>query len=422
MIKAVALADCNSFYASCEKIFNPAIADKPVVVLSNNDGIVVALSSEAKAIGIERGSPLFKIKELVKKYDVQVFSSNYALYGDISRRVFDLLGDYAPEIEVYSIDEAFMNFTDVNRDLGDYCRRVRKRINRCIGIPMSIGVAKTKTLAKLASKIAKKDPALKGVLDISKIDNLDNFLKTFPIGDVWGIGYRYATKLKSYGICTAYDFTLANENWVKKNMTVMGLRTLLELRGTPCIQIDDAIPDKKSIVSSRSFGRYITTKDEIIEAVASYATKAMEKLRKQKSATSLLYVFLRTNPFKNAQQYHNGVQINLPIPTDSTAEIINYAEAGVNQIFRDGYEYQKAGIMLSGIIPYNASQFALFDTEDREKMKKISITIDEINKKMGHNTLYYAVTGINKKWDMRREHQSPHYTTRWEDIPIVHAK
>jgi len=422
MIKAVGIVDCNSFYASCEKIFRPELADKPVVVLSNNDGIVIALSQEAKKCGIKRGSPLFKIKDLVKRYNVQVFSSNYALYGDISQRVFSLVDSIVPDMEIYSIDEAFINFTNVNLDLAQFCRNLRMKIHKGVGIPTSIGIAKTKTLSKIANKIAKNDASLRGVCDISNMADISSILKRVPVDDIWGVGWKHSERLRKSGIETAYDFSRANEKWVKKHMTVQGLRTLYELQGKPCIDLSTAVPAKQSILSSRSFGRIIRSKEEILEAVASYTARAAEKMRKQSSAANLLYVFLRTNPFNQTRQYHNGVQIPLPVPTSATSELLSYAAAGVEQIYREGFDYQKAGIMLSGLVPCNLDQFAMFDPEDRQKLKTVTVVMDEINKKMGRNTLFYAAAGVKKPWDMRREFESPHYTTRWKDLPGVKAE
>ncbi len=422
MIKAVGIIDCNSFYASCEKIFRPELATKPVVVLSNNDGIVIALSQEAKDVGIKRGSPLFQIKNIIKRYNVQVFSSNYSLYGDISQRVFSLVDSIVPDMEIYSIDEAFINFTDVNLDLGAFCRNLRMKIDKGVGIPTSIGIAKTKTLAKIANKIAKKDFSLRGVCDISKMDDISSVLKRVPVGDIWGVGWKHSERLRKSGIETAYDFTQANEKWVKKNMTVQGLRTLYELQGKPCIDISQAEPPKQSILSSRSFGRVIRSKEEILEAVATYVTRAADKMRMQSSAANLLYVFLRTSPFSQTRQYHNGVQIPLPVPTSATSELLAYATAGVEQIYREGFDYQKAGILLSGLVPCNLDQFSLFDPEDRQKLKKVTLAVDEINKKMGRNTVFYAAAGVKKPWEMRREFESPHYTTRWKDLPDVKAE
>lgn len=418
---AIALVDCNNFYASCERVFNPKLQGKPVVVLSNNDGVIVAASNEAKKLGLA-WQPYFKVRDIIEKYDVQVFSSNYALYGDMSHRVMTVLERFTPDVEVYSIDEAFLSFAGFDESkLTEYCRKIKETVARWTGIPVSIGIARTKTLAKLANKRAKKNPSYGGVLNL--IDNHDfvHHLKETDVSDVWGVGKQYTNLLYRNGIKTAYDLSRANHKWIKKHMTVMGLRTVYELNGIPCISMEYEPPSKKAIVSSRSFGKPVTQIEDIKEAVSTYTSRAAVKMRLQKSAAKLLTVFLRTNPFKDTPQYHNGCLVELPVPTDSTSELISYAMKAVEQIFKAGYEYNKASVMLTGFVPYDRSQLSLFDTENRIKMAKITEIMDKINKEMGADVLFYASCGIERQWQMHRDMKSPHYTTKWEDLPNVNA-
>ncbi len=419
----VALVDCNNFYASCERVFNPKLVGKPIVVLSNNDGMIIARSQEAKDLGIAMGEPLFKIKDKILKHNVAVFSSNYALYGDMSERVMTILENFSPEVEIYSIDEAFLNLKGFERyDLTKYGKQIRDTIRQWIGLPVSVGIAETKTLAKLANRLAKKSKKADGVLNLYKSKFVEQALKATDVEDVWGIGRQYSKLLKNLGINTAYELSLANDNWVKKKMTVMGLRTVMELRGTKCIELENTIPAKKAIVSSRSFGTLTDSYEDVKEAVANYVTRAAEKLRNQKSAANVLSVFLRTNPFKTElPQYHNGVMIELPLPTDSTSELLVYAHQGLKQIFKENYKYQKAGVMLTGIIPYDRAQYAMFDSVNRNKMKKITDLIDKINEVYGRDTVFYASLGIKRTWQMKREMKSPHYTTNWKELPVVNA-
>ncbi len=419
----VALVDCNNFYASCERVFNPQVAHKPVVVLSNNDGMVIARSQEAKDIGIKMGMPYFEARPLAKKYDLQIFSSNYALYGDMSNRVMTTLEQFSPNVEIYSIDEAFMNFEGFERkNLEEYCRLIRRTVIKWTGIPVSIGLAPTKTLAKVANKHAKKHKKFEGVLSFLNNPEVDSWLEATDVADIWGIGHQYTKLLNRHGIYNAYELSKANDKWVKKHMTVMGLRTVLELRGIPCITMEYDIPAKKAIVSSRSFGHGVKSKNDVSEAVASYTTRAAEKMRLQKSACRSLTVFLRTNPYKDdLPQYHNGCLVELPVPANSTPELLHYAQRGVNQIYREGYEYHKVGVMLTDFVPFDSSQISMFDTKDRLRMARITELVDKVNNVMGKGTLMYAAEGIKKEWAMKRNMKSPHYTTQWQDLPVVSA-
>lgn len=417
-----ALVDCNNFYASCERVFDPRLKSRPIVVLSNNDGIIVARSNEAKALKIGMGDPLFKVQDIVDKHNVAVFSSNYSLYGDMSHRVMTTLEQFSPNVEIYSIDEAFIQLDGFSRmDLTNYCRKIRKIVKTWTGIPVSIGVAETKTLAKIANRRAKKMPTSGGVINLINNPDTDEYLKATDVSDVWGVGRQYSKKLYARNIKTAYDLKNASDKWIKKNMTIMGLRTVYELRGTSCIELESSPSPKKSIVSSRSFGRKVKDIDDIKEAVALFVSRAAEKMRRQKSAARLLTVFLRTNPYKDTPQYHNGVLVQLPVPTDSTSELIEWAMKGTDQIYRTGYIYQKVGVMLSEFHHVDHTQMSMFETADRQKMAKITSMIDKINRNMGSGTINYAATGVRRSWNMKRELKSPHYTTSWSSLPIVKA-
>lgn len=424
-MKIIGLADCNSFYASCEKVFCPQIADKPVVVLSNNDGIVVAMSPEAKSIGIKRGTPYFKIKSIISQNDIQVFSSNYALYADLSRRVFNIIDEMVPDIEIYSIDEVFIDFGNFTGDFEKLSLKIRNTVLHNTGIPISIGIGSTKTLAKVANRIAKKYKKFNGVFDLTSpkhVNSMKKILQTIDVEDVWGVGRKNSIKLKNKNILNAYELSIADEKLIKKMLTITGLRTQYELQGTPCIKIENSPLSKKTIVTSRSFGQNVTTKEALISVVALYTTRAAEKLRKQKSLASILYVFLRTNPFSKTPQYHNGIQINLPNPSNITNELINYATKGLDEIYKDGYQYKKAGIMLSGIEKYNKSQYILFEDKNREKMQAVTYLLDDINNKNGRDTIFFGTVKSNTATVMKRELKSPHYTTNWKEIPEVFAK
>jgi len=422
MPNPVAIVDCNNFYASCERVFNPKLKERPIVVLSNNDGMIIARSNEAKTLGIPMGSPLFKIEKIVQKYNVQVFSSNYTLYGDMSQRVMSTLEQFSPDIEIYSIDEAFINLQGFSHlEISDYAQEIRHTVKQWTGIPVSIGIATTKTLAKIANRYAKKHLEQNGVLNLYKIsqDKIDKYLEQTNVEDVWGIGRQYAKLLYKHGISNALQLKNANDKWIKKKMSVMGLRTVLELRDIPCINYDYMPPPKKSIVSSRSFGRTVEDIEQIKEAIALFTSRAAEKLRQQHSAANLLSVFIRTNPFKKTAQYHNGVLVTLPVATDITSELIEYAMKGVEQIYRPGFLYYKVGVMLSDIVPKDSTQFSLFDRANRTKMAILTETMDKINMQYGSGTLFYARLGTRHPWRTRADKKSPHFTTDWNSLPEV---
>ncbi|HEY8344157.1 MAG TPA: Y-family DNA polymerase [Bacillota bacterium] len=417
-----ALVDCNNFYVSCERVFRPDLNDRPVVVLSNNDGCIIARSNEAKALGIKMGEPAFKIADFLRQNRVAVFSSNYALYGDLSHRVMSTLDRFTPELEIYSIDEAFLNLSGLPVDLEEYAREIRATVLKYIGIPVSVGVGPTKVLAKVANHYAKKVPANQGIYVLDSPAKIDEALKLFAIDEVWGIGRQYSKLLKSQGIETAWDFIQLQDGWVKKRITVVGLRVKKELEGVSCLEMELVPSAKKAICTSRSFGESQTEVEPLREAVATYAARCAEKLRRQHSCAGMLMVFIHTNGFKrNEPQYERNFVCKLPAPTSSTMELIRYALYALEAIYRKGYRYKKAGVLALDIVPENQVQGALFDRVDRAKHAAVMKTLDVINSKYGRDTLKIAAQGIgkNKKWKLRQEKLSPSYTTKWDDIITV---
>lgn len=419
-----ALVDCNNFYVSCERIFNPKLENKPVIVLSNNDGCCVARSNEAKKLGIKMGEPFFKVKELVAKNNIQVFSSNYELYGDVSNRVVQTLFTFTPDIEVYSIDEAFLNLK--NLDIPDYYSKgleIRERILKWVGVPVSVGIAPSKTLCKIANEIVKKNKDYKGVMSLinKSEEEIDEVLKQIDVCDVWGIGRQYSKKLYEEKINTAYDFKYSNPKFIQKIMTINGLRTQEELKGISCIPIMQEIPDKKGICSSRSFGKYVTNFEEIREAVSSYTTTASEKLRNQNSKCYKITVFIRTNPFrKNDKQYANSKSYNFLESTSYTPDLIKAATYLLKQIYKEGYQYQKAGVFLTEIVPEEESQKTLFNMDlfqyKSPKKDFLIRKVDEINSNLGNNSIIFASSGIKKEWKMKTEKRSPRFTTNFNEL------
>ena len=417
-----ALVDCNNFYASCERVFDPKLEGKPVVVLSNNDGCVVARSDEAKAMGIGMGVPEFQIRRLLRAHDVQVFSSNYALYGDMSRRVMDTLAQFTPNLEVYSIDEAFLSLSGfASRNLTEYGRMIRATVKRWTGIPVSVGIGETKTLAKIAGRVAKRSKEAAGVCDLTAGRDRDALLAGTAVADVWGVGPASARLLTRYGITTALALRDADERWIGRQMGVVGRRLVVELRGIACLALEDCPPPKQGITVSRSFGRPVTSLADMREAVAFYTGRAAEKLRAERLAVNVVTVFLMTNPFKDEPQYSNAATVTLPVATDSTAVLLRYALPGVERIFREGYRYKKAGVMLTALVPANQVQGNLFDRQDRERSSRLMRALDRLNDHMGAGTLRYAAEGFTKRWRARFERRSPAYTTNWRDLPVVRA-
>lgn len=403
--------DCNNFYASCERVFNPSLNGKPVVVLSNNDGCVIARSNEAKALGVPMGAPAYQIRELVEKHGVAVFSSNYTLYGDMSARVMSILSSLAPEIEVYSIDEAFVNLDGIT-DYQSLGRIIVNKVYKDTGIPVSLGIAPTRTLAKMANKFAKKYPAYQRVCCIDTEEKREKALRLFAIGDVWGIGRRQAAKLEKEGVKTACDFTQLPNSWVRKYMTVVGERTWKELRGIPCIT--ENITPRKQICTSRSFGQMIENIEQMDEAVSTFASICAKKLREQNGYAVSLLVFIQTNRFRDdLPQYWKSVSVNLPVPTDDTQEIVHYALTGLRSIFLKGYHYKKAGVIITEIT-YNI-QRNLFDMIDRDKRNRLMNAVDSINGMHG-KSVQLAIQGNGTSWKLKQEQLSKHYTTDLGEI------
>lgn len=414
-----ALIDCNNFYASCERLFNPKFAHRPLIVLSNNDGCVIARSNEAKAIGIKMGQPAFEINDIIERENVAVMSSNYALYGDISARVINTIRSLVDEVEVYSIDEAFVDLTSYRYfDLQDLGKQLKSRVFQWVGIPVSVGIAPTKTLSKIANHIAKKQPQYNGVCILKTEEDILQALKLFPIEEVWGVGRRIAKHLQNFGVMNAYDFSKLNEPWVRKNFTVTGVRMLKELNGISCIPLNQLIAPKKNICTSRSFGQMVKEYSVLAEAVSNYAARCSEKLRKQHSCCNMLLVFVNTNPFRSdLKQYYRHIFVSLPVASSSTPELIHYALLGLKSIFKEGYSYKKAGVIVSEIIPDNQVQQNLFDTVDRGRYANLMATVDSLNSKMGRDTVKSLAQGLgNRKWKLRQEKLSPSYTSRWDDI------
>ncbi len=415
------LIDCNNFYASCERVFNPSLNGKPIVVLSNNDGCVIARSNEAKALGIPMGEPAYKLKELFEKGQVHIFSSNYVLYGDMSQRVMSILASMVPDMEVYSIDEAFLMLDGIPEP-EKFGRKLVKTVKQGTGIPVSLGMASTKTLAKVANKFAKKYPAYKNVCIIQTDEQREKALKLLPVGDVWGIGRRITKKLNYYDIKTAWDFTQRNKSWVRAQLGVTGERTWHELRGTSCLEMEQTATNK-TICTSRSFGERLSDINSISEAVCNFAASCGEKLRKQHSYANSLMVLLQTNPFDTSRpQYYVQEMVQLPAPTNDSAELVHYARLVLERIFREGYHFKKAGVIVMDIVPERPLQTCLFDNRDREKFAKVMETMDKINARYGRQHLRIGSQGFDRKWKLKNEKLSPCYTTSLNSIIEVSAK
>lgn len=416
------LCDCNNFFVSCERVFNPSLENRPVVVLSNNDGCVVSRSNEAKAIGIKMGQPLYQIRDLVKRENVSVHSANYHLYGDMSHRVMSILKKNVEHIEVYSIDEAFLYLNNYpTEQLKLFGERLAHTIRKGTGIPVSIGISPTKTLAKIASKLCKKYPKLNSACLMYHNKDIEKVLSTYPVGDVWGIGRRHSKMLESCHIHTAAQFCALSEEWIHNRMNINGVRTWYELQGTPCIEFNHQIADKQSISVSRSFSKELYTLQELHETISTFAALAAEKLRRQHSVAQQLQVYILTNRHRNDQpQHYEGATAHFITPTDSTLEITKAAIELLQKIYRSGFGYKKSGISLSEITPNNAVQGELFDTIDRPKHKKLMEAIDRINATQGPQAVKIVSQGSITD-HTNREYLSPQYTTSWDDIIIVNV-
>ena len=415
-----ALADCNNFFVSCERVFRPDLNGKPVVVLSSNDGCAIARSNEAKRLGIKMGAPLFQIRDIVTKHDVTVFSGNMQLYADFSRRVRMVLREYAPSIEVYSIDEAFLDLRGVdNRDFDDFAKALSARCQRLTGIPISVGVAPTKTLAKIAAELCKSYPKLRGGCYMHRKEDIEKVLRKTPIEDVWGIGRRSAPRLISRGITTAYDFSQLPRDWVQRNMGITGVRTWQELNGIPAIGFEAMQDAKHSICNSRSFAKEMYDFAELSEQVAKFAVTTAEKLRNQGSVCKRITVFAATNRFHSEElQQYGHITLAFVEPTDSTIDIVRLAREALGEIYVRGVGYKKAGVIAMDIIPRSALHISMFSAEDNERHHRLMQAIDTINKSAGREAVTLASVGDNEV-RTRSDYRSPRYTTCWDEIPIV---
>lgn len=425
---AIALIDGNNFYVSCERVFQPELEGKPVVVLSNNDGCVVARSQEVRALGVPMGAPWFKVKDLARQHGIIARSSNYTLYADMSQRMHTVIGQFAPEQEIYSIDETFLNLTGFNRDLIDYGLQIRKRVRQWTGIPVCVGIGSAKTLAKLANHSAKKQlipDMANGVVNFNQMSGpeLNALFGRIDVAEVWGVGRKLQERLYAMHIRTVQELRDCAVSRIKKEFNVVLARTVAELNGESCLALEDVAPPKQQIVSSRSFGQPVYLLHDLNEAIVSYTSRATEKLRKQAHVAGALQVFVRTNPFKpDEPQYNNAVTVKLLNPTDNPFRLAEAALYGLKRIYKPGYAYKKAGIMLIALCP--ASQvpvdlFSGFDDPHTERSKRLMATLDKINARMGRGTVRSAGEGIQKPWAMRSENKSAHFTTHWDQLAMV---
>ncbi len=427
-----ALVDCNNFYASCEKLFRPDLANVPVVVLSNNDGCVVARSKEAKDFGIKMAVPLYQVKDLLQRHNIKTFSSNYALYADISSRVMRVLESLAPRVEVYSIDEAFLDLTGIEsiNSLLTFGQQVKQSVLQCVGIHVCVGIAPTKTLAKLANHAAKKYPATGGVVDLTARERQQKLLAITPVNDIWGVGRRITKRLETMNIHTALDLANSSPSKIRRQFSVVLERTVLELNGTSCIELEEIAPTKQQIISSRSFGTGVTEFNQMHEAIAQYTSRATEKLRLEKQQAKVLTLFIHTNPYNSGKKnYSNSVSGELTVPSSDTRDFIKLATQLLKRIWRDGYSYNKGGVMLSDFYNHGTYPLSLFDNINennpavehftaRETSQQLMAVLDEINQR-GLGRLFLTGEHLKHSWNMKQEYLSPAYTTRWSDLPKV---
>ena len=424
MSQVLALIDGNSFYCSCERVFDPKLATRPVIVLSNNDGCAVARTAEAKALGIRMGEPFFKIRDLCRDEGVAVFSSNYTLYGDMSARLNAIYRDWSPDVEVYSIDESFLDLTGFQRrDLDSYARDLRSTVLRWTGIPTCVGLGPTKTLAKLANHVAKKNLELGGVCDLTDPAARDRWLPIVEVGEVWGIGAASERKLLQIGIETVAQLRDMDPRLARKLLSVVGERTVHELRGTACLALEHVPPQRKGCAVTRSFGTPVTTRAGMLEAVAAYATRAGEKLRRHGLETSHLVVFMHTSEFNPRDRpYSAATTVHLPEASNDTLDLVKAAQRAAMAIWRDGFRYSKAGIVMDDLIPMGTAPRPLFDRRDREQSERLMSAIDAVNGKFGRGTIAPAAAGIRREWQTKFELRSPRYTTRVAELGPVTAK
>lgn len=424
MSRTIALIDVNNFYVSCERVFNPQLAGKPVVVLSNNDGCAVARSNEAKALGIPMGAPWFKFKQLAQQHEIIALSSNYPLYGDMSNRVMRILAQFSPDQEVYSIDECFLDLSQFQHlDLIDYGQQIRQRILQYTGLPVCVGMATTKTLAKLANHVAKKQSAFAGVCNFNQLPaaQLNRLFAEIDVGEVWGVGRKLAPRLNAQGIHSVLDLKQASSQTLRRQYSVVMEKTIRELNGTVCQELEQLITAKKQILSSRSFGVPVQDLSSLEQSLSLYTSRAAVKLRQQNSLAGMIYVMIRTSPFRTDDAfYHNQLLVALPYATDDTRLLVKYALAALKEIYQPGFNYAKAGMMLTQLMPRQAQQQNLFSPyRSSAKQDSLMTTLDAINQRMGKSTMRLASEGFHSPWKMKQDNKSPSYTTDWQQLLSV---
>lgn len=422
MQRAIALVDCNNFYVSCERLFQPRLEGRPVVVLSNNDGCVVSRSQEAKLLGLKMAVPWFQMKDLARRHDIVALSSNYSLYADISSRVMALLSRFSPAQEIYSIDESFLELTGIPADHAEHARQIRRTVLRDVGIPVCVGIASSKTLAKLANHVAKKEPRHAGVCDFNAMmdTQLDSLLDSIDVGEVWGVGRRSASRLHGMGIHSVLDLKCAGAKQLRDGFGVVVERIVAELNGVACLELDQVAPARQQIICSRSFGALTSQLADLEQAVVAYTTRAAEKLRQQHSLAGAIQVYIRTSPHRAQDpQHQQAMLLPLPEPADDTRLLCAAALHGLRRIYRPGHAYQKAGVMLTGIIPAAARPRTLFDDmPGRQRSQALMTTLDRINRSMGSGTLRLLGEGSGPRWAMRRQNVSKRYTTEWDELAV----
>lgn len=421
----VALVDCNNFYVSCERVFDPKLKGAPVAVLSNNDGVIIARSNEVKALGIKMGAPVFKCRDVLNRHNVKVFSSNFVLYGDMSKRVMQTLSQFSSEIEIYSIDEAFLSFNSMkNINFKNYAHEIKNTVKKWTGIPVSIGIAQTKTLAKVANELTKKNGEFNGVLDFTCLSEqqIDNYLERLPVEDLWGVGRKFAPLLKAQGILNAKEMKYASDRWVKKRMTIQGLRMVLELRGIECIGLEISSKPQKSVSTTRSFGRPVQSFAILKKAVSTFAVRASQKLREQGQKTSSLQVFIQTDRFKKGDKsYFNSACSKLQNPSSDACEIVKLSINLLKKIYKKDFLYKKAGVILTDLVEADNIQLDIFTPyEQTGKSNRLMKAMDNINMRFGRDKCTVASAGIKKSsWDMRQLKKSKRFTTAWHEIIVA---
>lgn len=417
------LVDCNNFYASCERVFRPDLAKSPIAVLSNNDGCIVAMSAEAKAAGIPRGKPLFQYRKEIREHNVQVFSSNYTLYGDMSRRVMEVLSRFSPDVDPYSIDEAFIDLSGVpDEELAELGKTIRQTVMKWTGIPVTIGIAPSRTLAKVAAGVAKRDKNLQGAFSLVDHPNVNQILKETPVEDIWGIGRGFADRLRQNGIGNALQLSTANLEWVRRKLTIVGMRCAQELQGISCVNLEDVEPGKRSLMFTRSFGHPVTEFAELEEAVSFYTARCAEKLRAKGLVTGMLTLYLRE--YQQGGGWHTRKMqesVALDEPTDFTPLMIRHVQQMLTGIFVEGIRYKKAGIMMTDLAARDQLQLSLFRKQPRKEDQRLMKAIDLLNEKLGKGTVFTGKEGTDQEWQMKSEFKSPRYSTNWKEIPVVNT-